>query len=74
MGSCKESALSLQLLCKSKIIQNIYIYIFNIYPFPILNPSILFLPMKVKVKVSSDSLQPLNYTVHGILQARILEW
>ena len=72
MGSCKESALSLQLLCKSKIIQK-NIYIFNIYPFPILNPSTLFLPMKVKVNVSSDSLQPLNYTDHGILQARILE-
>ena len=24
--------------------------------------------------VVSDSLQPLDYTVHGILQARILEW
>ena len=22
----------------------------------------------------SDSLQPTDYTVHGILQARILEW
>jgi len=24
--------------------------------------------------VMSDSLQPQDYTVHGILQARILEW
>ena len=24
--------------------------------------------------VVSDSLQPVNYTVHGILQARMLEW
>ena len=24
--------------------------------------------------VMSDSLRPLDYTVHGILQARILEW
>ena len=35
---------------------------------------------KVKVKVASDSLwpnglyNPWNYTIHGILQARILEW
>ena len=24
--------------------------------------------------VRADSLQPLDYTVHGVLQARILEW
>ena len=33
--------------------------------------------MKVKVKVAQSSLtlcDPMNYTVHGILQARILEW
>ena len=24
--------------------------------------------------VASDSLQPMDYTVHGILQTRILEW
>ena len=24
--------------------------------------------------VVSDSLNPMDYTVHGILQARILEW
>ena len=24
--------------------------------------------------VMSDSLQPMDYTVHGILQARLLEW
>ena len=24
--------------------------------------------------VMSDSLRPMDYTVHGILQARILEW
>ena len=29
---------------------------------------------KVKVAVVSDSLEPMDYTVHGILQARILEW
>ena len=28
----------------------------------------------LKVKVVSDSLDPLDYTVHGILQARVLEW
>ena len=35
------------------------------------------LSMKVKVKVSQSYLtlcNPMNYTVHGILQARILEW
>ena len=35
------------------------------------------LSMKVKVKVSQSYLilcDPINYTVHGILQARILEW
>ena len=26
------------------------------------------------MKVVSDSLDPLDYTVHGILQARVLEW
>ena len=33
--------------------------------------------MKVKVKVAQSCLtlcDPMNYTVHGILQARILEW
>ena len=34
--------------------------------------------MKVKESESCsvvfDSLQPMDYTVHGILQARILEW
>ena len=32
---------------------------------------------KVKVKVAQSSLtlcDPMDYTVHGILQARILEW
>ena len=28
----------------------------------------------MKVKVMSDCLQHMDYTVHGILQARILEW
>ena len=26
------------------------------------------------LSVMSDSLRPMDYTVHGILQARILEW
>ena len=33
--------------------------------------------MKVKVKVAQSCLtlcNPIDYTVHGILQARILEW
>ena len=33
--------------------------------------------MKVKVKVTQLCLtfcNPMNYTVHGILQARVLEW
>ena len=33
--------------------------------------------LKVKVKVSQSCLtlcEPMDYTVHGILQARILEW
>ena len=33
--------------------------------------------MKVKVKVTQSCLtlcNPMDYTVHGILQARILEW
>ena len=33
--------------------------------------------MKVKVKVAQSCLtlcNPVNYTVHGILQARVLEW
>ena len=30
--------------------------------------------MKVKVAQSCPTLQPHDYTVHGILQARILEW
>ena len=35
------------------------------------------LGMKVKVKVAQSCwtlCDPMNYTVHGILQARILEW
>ena len=35
------------------------------------------LPLKVKVKVSQSCLtlcDPMDYTVHGVLQARILEW
>ena len=35
------------------------------------------LPWKVKVKVAQSCLtlcDPMDYTVHGILQARILEW
>ena len=34
-------------------------------------------PQKVKVKVAQSCLtlcNPMDYTVHGILQARILEW
>ena len=34
-------------------------------------------PLKVKVKVTQSSpnlCDPMDYTVHGILQARILEW
>ena len=35
----------------------------------------LNLPQKVKVTQSCLTLcDPMNYTVHGILQARILEW
>ena len=33
--------------------------------------------MKVKVKVTQSCLtlcDPMDYTIHGILQARILEW
>ena len=35
------------------------------------------IPMKVKVKVEQSCLtlcNPMDYTIHGILQARILEW
>ena len=35
------------------------------------------IPMKVKVKVAQSCLtlcNPMDYTIHGILQARILEW
>ena len=38
---------------------------------------LLFIKMKSESEsqsVMSDSWQPLDYTVHGILQARILEW
>ena len=35
----------------------------------------MFLRIKVKVAQSCPTLRdPLDYTVHGILQARILEW
>ena len=30
--------------------------------------------MKVKVKLALTLCDPMNYTVHGIFQARILEW
>ena len=36
-------------------------------------PSCLF-PESKSHSVVSDSCSPLDYTVHGILQARILEW
>ena len=39
--------------------------------------SLQFLRMKVKVKVTQSYLtlcSPMDYTVHGILQVRILEW
>ena len=40
-----------------------------------LSISILAPPMKVKVAQSCPTLyDPVGYTVHGILQARILEW
>ena len=41
------------------------------------NLSFIFLQLKVKVKVAQSCLtlcDPMDYTVHGILQARILEW
>ena len=43
------------------------------------NLTILSLSIKYKVKVKvaqsrSTLCDPMNYTVHGILQARILEW
>ena len=47
---------------------HIYIKIFLHY---------IFIYMKVKVKVAQSCLtlcNPMEYTVHGILQARILEW
>ena len=37
----------------------------------------MWVPMKVKVKVAHSCptlCDPMDYTVHGILQARILEW
>ena len=37
----------------------------------------MFMDQKVKVKVAQSCLtlyNPMDYTVHGILQARILEW
>ena len=37
----------------------------------------LGMALKVKVKVAQSGLtlcDPMDYTVHGILQARILEW
>ena len=39
-------------------------------------PCLYMLRKKVKVKVapSCSTLQPMDYTVHGIVQARILEW
>ena len=37
--------------------------------------SIVITKMKVKVSQSCPTLcEPMDYTVHGILQARILEW
>ena len=36
--------------------------------------SVVMLTESESHSVLSDSLQPLDYTVHGILQARILEW
>jgi len=42
-----------------------------------LDLSYLFIPLKVKVKVAQSRLtlcDPTDYTAHGILQARILEW
>ena len=41
------------------------------------NLSFIFLQLKVKVKVAQSCLtlrDPMGYVVHGILQARILEW
>ena len=41
------------------------------------HPAKNYLPLKVKVKVTQSCLtlcDPIDYTVHGILQARILEW
>ena len=38
---------------------------------------LIFLQLKVKVEVAQLCLtlcDPMDYTVHGILQARILEW
>ena len=38
-------------------------------------PSLVAIYMKVKVAVSCPSVcDPMDYTFHGILQARILEW
>ena len=41
-------------------------------PFP--GPESELLSESESCSVVSDSLQPLTYRVHGILQARILEW
>ena len=41
------------------------------------NSEVFMLLMKVKVKVTQSCptlCDPMDYTVHGILQARILEW
>ena len=39
-----------------------------------LDKNVLLFIMKVSHSFVSDSLRPMDYTVHGILQARILEW
>ena len=51
------------LCCSPEIITNWSLFVNWLYP----NPS-------ESCSVMSDSLCPMDYTVHGILQARILAW
>ena len=54
----------------------IYVYIY-IYIYIYINKSIFSIYVNVKAKVAQSCLTlcgPMVYIVHGILQARILEW
>ena len=71
---CSPSGPSVHGILQARILEwCVYIYIYMIYK--VYNIHKVYIYKKLKVAQSCPTLcNPMDYTVHGILQARLLEW